>query len=281
MKRRNVRLSASVAVALSVLVISAACGSDSGTSPAATTPSESPTAAEPLQLVAIGDSIPYNAPEDCPGCTGFVDLYADELAEATGREVETQNLSQHNSLTLPMLLDELDTYEDELSTADAIIVGVAHNSIALNGDAPCGTTWNDATSTFEDWSKLTEKCAVDSAAEYRDSYDELFSTVAGWRADKPTILLALNKYSDWIGWSAASAEELQLTIPFHDAWNTMLCDSAVANGFTCADLYQAFNGPDGAEPAGDLLAADHTHPSAEGNEAIADVLVTAGFAPLG
>ena len=62
-----------------------------------------------LSLVVIGDSIPYNDTGDCPGCTGFVDRYADALAKATGREVETSNLSQHNGLTLPMLMDELET----------------------------------------------------------------------------------------------------------------------------------------------------------------------------
>jgi hypothetical protein len=61
-----------------------------------------------LSLVVIGDSIPYNDPFDCPGCTGFVDHYADALAKATGLEVTTSNLSQHNSLSLPMLMDELE-----------------------------------------------------------------------------------------------------------------------------------------------------------------------------
>ena len=31
-----------------------------------------------------GDSIPYNSPDDCPGCTGFVDQYAKAVQKATG-----------------------------------------------------------------------------------------------------------------------------------------------------------------------------------------------------
>ena len=31
------------------------------------------------RLMAIGDSIPYNDPFDCPGCTEFVDRMDDEL----------------------------------------------------------------------------------------------------------------------------------------------------------------------------------------------------------
>ena len=50
----------------------------------AATPSATPTpdaSASALSVVVIGDSIPFNSPEDCPGCTAFVDSYADGLAE--------------------------------------------------------------------------------------------------------------------------------------------------------------------------------------------------------
>jgi hypothetical protein len=60
----------------------------------------------------------------------------------------------------------------------------------------------------------------------------------------------------------------------------MLCKAAEANGFSCADIYEAFNGPDGLTPSGELNAADYTHPSNEGNEFISDVLADLGFAPL-
>ena len=61
----------------------------------------------------------------------------------------------------------------------------------------------------------------------------------------------------------------------------MICDSAKANKFACADIYHAFNGPTGEKPSGDLLADDYTHPSQKGNDEIARVLVDLGFAPLG
>jgi hypothetical protein len=77
-----------------------ACGStgaDPATSPASTsTPAGS--ASQGLHLAAIGDSIPNNSPQDCPGCTGFVDRYAKAVETATGRPVEVNNLSQHNNL---------------------------------------------------------------------------------------------------------------------------------------------------------------------------------------
>ena len=84
----------------------------------------------------IGDSIPYNSPDDCPGCTGFVDSYADAVAAATGRTVDVANLSERAGLTLPGLLDSFDDLSPVLETADVIVVGIAHNSTELTAESP-------------------------------------------------------------------------------------------------------------------------------------------------
>jgi non-ribosomal peptide synthetase component F len=104
----------------------------------------------------------------------------------------------------------------------------------------------------------------------------------GWRAGKPTILRTINRYSDWLGWTDAhlTSEQEQKTVMLHDAWNTMLCDAAKANGFVCADIYHAFNGADGTKPSGDLLGPDYTHPSQKGDDLIAQTLISEGFAPI-
>lgn len=108
------RVAALIGVAALALATTS-CSSSGGDGSAASSqsassarPSES--SAPPLSLVAVGDSLAYNSPDDCPGCTGFVDSYAEALANATGKEVTTSNLSQHNSLTLPMLMDELEPW---------------------------------------------------------------------------------------------------------------------------------------------------------------------------
>ncbi len=254
-------------------------GGSAASSPSARAGTGSETA---LSLMVIGDSIPYNSPEDCPGCTGFVDRYARALGLATGREVQVSNLSEHTGLTLPGLMDELDSFEEPVTGADAIIVGIAHNSFELNNDDQCGTTFDETTSTLHDWSKVTRACAASSAAQYRPQYDELFATVAAWRQGRPTLLRTIDKYNDWNGWQDAhlSPAQVRRTIFMHDVWNGMLCRSAEEHGFGCADIYSAFNGPDGAEPSGDLLSADYTHPSDRGNARIARVLTAQGFAPL-
>jgi len=114
-------------------------------------------------------------------------------------------------------------------------------------------------------------------------FDQLFSKVVAWRAGKPTIIRTINKYNDWIGWQEAglTRAQQQRTALQHDVWNDMLCQVAQTHDVMCADIYHAFNGPDGSTASGDLLAADYTHPSEKGNELIAKILVADGFAPLG
>ncbi len=163
--------------------------------PSSPQPSQSPTA--PLQLVAIGDSIPNNSPGECPGCQGFVDRYAAAIHTATKEPVKVQNLSEHNNLTLPGLLDELPDLKDQLGAADIIVIGIAHNSMELNAHRPCGGA---VTNELPDWSKLTPACAKAAAARYQPQFDTLFKKVAAARAGKPTVLRTINRYNDWIGW---------------------------------------------------------------------------------
>ncbi len=266
-------------VAASLVMTGCSSSTETPSSPSSVA---STTAAAPLSLVVIGDSIPFNSEEDCLACTGFVARYAEALATATGREVETKNRSEHTGLTLPGLMESLPARQAELSGADAIIIGIAHNSFPLNDEAPCGSPVDSATGLIKDWSKIDAACAAQASKKSRPVYDELYSTVAGWRAGRPTILVTINRYNDWNGFDAFDLTPAQVdkTVTLHDAWNTMLCDSAESNGFDCVDVYHAFNGSDGSKPSADLLADDYTHPSQLGNDRIARLLTERGFAPL-
>lgn len=273
--------------ALALLLLVSSCGwsgtaggADAGTgSPADPAPTSLGSAHE-LKVVVIGGSIPANAPEDCPGCTGFADLYGQELERATGEPVEVLNFSVETGLTVQRLLQGLPSLEEYLVAADAIIVSAAHGSSELASDRPCGASLTAA--GFPRWDVVDSECAAAAAARARPLYERLFQRVAATRAGKPTILLTLNRYNDWIGYRAAnlSADEEQRTKVVLDAWNSMVCEAAEAHGFACADIYSAFNGTDGLRPSGRLLAQDYTHPSQQGNDLIARVLGDLGFDPL-
>jgi len=249
-------------------------------------PTASPSGPAPWSLVAIGDSIPFNSPDDCHGCTGFVDRYAAAITKVTGHPVKVHNLSQHNGLQTNGLLEELTTdttRRKALANADIIVVGIGHNDTAWNrDDDPCdGPTGNDV-----DWSKFNATCAAAAAEIFRPKLESVYAQIVALRAGKPTIFRTINVYNDWIGdpgnnnpndLSPEAQNALRVVL---DSWSAMICKAAQANGFTCADIYHAFNGPDGLTPSGDLLAQDYTHPSDKGNEVIARVLADLGYAPL-
>ena len=279
-----------VVLLFAFILIVAACAPPAEVAPTASVPPASTPALEstaepgatPLSLVVVGDSIPYNSPQDCPGCKSFVDRYAEAISAATGRSVKVQNHSEHNSLQIDGLLRELesDTLRREaLANADIIVVGIAHNDAAMNSnddlcDGPNGDN--------PDWSKYNAECAIASAELFRPKFESVYSQIVALRGGKPTIFRTINRYNDWNGWPGHDLppEGIQATKEVIDAWNKMICKAAEENGFLCADIYSAFNGSDGLTPSGDLVAADYTHPSDKGNEVIAQILVNLGFAPL-
>lgn len=257
------------------------------TAPAATAPGPiytrpGPTARPDYVLVAVGDSIPFNSTEDCPGCAGFVTQYGAALATESGRTVGASNLSQHSGLTVPELLRELGDDKSRiaaLTDADAIIVGIAHNDVPMNlSDDACDGENGDS----PDWSKYTDKCIAAEVKRFTPIYESVYSKIAALRAGKPTILRTINRYNDWNGWPGheLSAAGLDATRRVIAAWNKMICGAAEKSGFVCADISAAFNGEDGTKPSGDLLGSDYTHPSQKGNDVIFAVLRPLGFAPL-
>jgi lysophospholipase L1-like esterase len=291
----GVRLASTVTLALLV----AACGGGAASSgpseavptaspaaasePVASLPAESPSQDDALVLVAIGDSIPYNSPEDCSGCTGFVDRYAEAASKALGRPVRVQNSTKHTNLMVDTLLGDLTNSQglkDALSNADIIIVGVAHNDVPMNRD---DDKCDGKASETPDWSKFTTKCIETEVARFTPKYQGVYEQVAALRSGKPTILRTINRYNDWIGWPDHELPKagVAATAAVIKAWNEMICAAAEANGFLCADISTKFNGADGTKPSGDLLSGDYTHPSNPGNEAIAEVLIALGYAPLG
>ena len=259
----------------------AACGGD-GARSEETAPSSSETiepsspADDELRLVVIGDSIPMNSPQDCDGCEGFVQQYADAAEAALGAPVTVTNLAEHNNLTLPALLDELPALSEDLAAADLILVGIAHNSFELNADEPCGAPLIEGN---PDWSAVTPACAEQAAAGLADDFNDLFMHVAALRDGQPTVLRALNRYDDWRGSEGIPAADTNRARVLTDEWNRVLCEAAVSHGFGCVDLHTTMNGPDGMTSAMSLLS-DGVHPNQEGHDAIAAALLRDGFAPL-
>jgi hypothetical protein len=224
--------------------------------------------------------------DDCGGCVGSVAMYADAITKATGHPVTVQNLSQHNGLRTDGLLDELknDTMRREaLANADIILVSIGVNDNPFGDDNdPCDG------SSFPVWSKFNEACVAADTKIYSPKLESVFAQIVALRAGKPTIFRTITPYNDWLGGvdgesgAVTPSEATKPTQEVYDAWSTMICKAATANGFGCADTYHAFNGPDGLTPIAGVLTASKAngHPNDKGNAVIAQTLADLGFAPL-
>jgi lysophospholipase L1-like esterase len=266
-----------LALALVVALALAGCGTGA---PPTGSPVASPGA--DLVLAAFGDSITAVPGDTCPGCTTFVDRYADALEAATGRSVAVRNLARP-SLRVGALLQDLmasSTVRDAVASADAVIVGVG------SSDAPWNLTDDacDGPATAVElvpWDDYTDECIATEVERFRPAFDAVFERIVELRADQPTIRLTINRYNDWIGFEGeVPPKAVEVSVDYNVAWNAMICETAEAHAFKCGDVGRAFNGADGRTASGDLLAADYVHPSDKGYERIAAVLAEFGFAPL-
>ena len=261
-------------VALTFLSLAAAgCGGD-GDSEESKPPE--------VTVVALGDSIPLNAPTDCPNCVGFVDSYAD----AVGAEVV--NLARGGALTGAIAGEIGDgAFADELEDADLVIV-----SFGGNDQPPYRQDYQPC--RVDDPDTIVE--AVDDlAATTTECMDRVTRRLAQWATEAVgdvhqqapgAEVVVLPPYNFWLGWPTIesapdAAREAALTAITYAvrSWRDELCAIADDLDATCVDLYTAFNGPDGSQPAGELLASDHTHPSQEGNDLIRDLLLEANLLP--
>lgn len=263
-------------------------------SPSLTAPASPTLAVDPIEVVVIGDSVPYAA--FCPGCTGFVEQYATALEARTGRPVEVENRSRNDSAGMTQIKLQVTKEERlrrEVASADIVVVSVGFNNAlpdpqtqaSLAGfydrDFGCVGDMGTTIRSYVDWAlTTTPECRQTTRDAYAWLYDVIFGEIVSLRAGRPTVLIALNVYDANLqgrDFQAAGIppETLDKLWPWmidvYDQWNTMECERAAAHGFACVDLYHAFNGPDGDQSLG-ALTVDGAHPSQKGNDLIAALL---------
>lgn len=232
---------------------------------------------------SLGDTIPVAVPE-CDGCTSFVDLWADRLTNEMERPVKVTNLAVPNTQATDVLkqVKEDEATRSALKDADLIVVDVGINDSPWNrADDPCGAAPNYP---VIQWSKITDACIDQVASEYEATLDEILSVVDETRAGKPTALRLANVYNAVIGnhvdpsWDSPAAVAPSKSA--NDLFAKIECQLVEQHGGDCVDVYHAFNGSHGSEPAKRLLASDYTHPNSKGHELIAKLLTQTGTQPL-
>lgn len=239
-------------------------------------------------LVAIGDSIPYNSPDDCPGCTGFVSSYASALETELGKPVTVANRSRHDGARSVDILRQMqsdDALLTALGTADVVLISIAFNdqppfADSHDGCPPAVSMSASELDAAEAVAATSYACIDTVVSVIRDQVADVFARL---REAAPNAAVGvLTPYDTWRGWrtldqldEASRSSLLDAETYWFQTWNRALCDEAEAIDAVCVDAYRAFNGNDGTDPAGEYLAADYTHPSQQGNDLIRDLLVEA------
>jgi acyl-CoA thioesterase-1 len=231
-------------------------------------------------LVAVGDSLAQPRPQQCAGCVGYPALYGRAVHEATGMRVTVINRATP-SIDSAQLLAQVrgdSSLRAELARADIITVTIGHNDTPwVSDNDPCdGSRSRD----HANWGKYTPACVATTARRLRGNLGQVLGELAKLRAGKPTAIRVTNFYNDNMkdpladpGGDAASKYVV-------DTYSAAICQVAQANHAACADIYHAFNGAHGTQFDGPYVAGDHVHPSAAGQQLIAHVLQSLGYAPL-
>lgn len=283
------RLAMTASKRWSVVLTCAAVTAGAQSARASTEPTE-PSPDEVISIVVIGDSVPFNSPDDCPGCTSFADSYGEAVEAATGEPVAVENRSRHDGARTADIEEQLASGEltELLRAADIVIISTGLNDgPPYEGSRPCAA---ESLATDEELFAAviatTTECVDEVTAEVRASVANVLNFV---RTEAPEAAIGvLTAYNSWTGWENLDAagpvtvdgvsEVITYTL---DQWRTALCEEAAAVDAVCVDVYDEFNGPDGQQLSGELLAPDYSHPSQLGNDRIRDLLIASDLYDLG
>lgn len=236
------------------------------TARSAETPAPTASAAVGWSLVALGDSIVSE---------GYPQLFADLVKAGTGKSVTVASFADGSNTTTTVLkaLRDQAPIRTAVADADIITISVGGNDADPFASYPAGTCAKGA---------KPSACLARYAPDLAVNYDAILTEIQELRAGKRTLIRPTTDYNPFIGWDAAPTTSFGLDFyrQVADAETALVCDLAKKHALVCADIYHAFNGPDGTKDPAPFLASDHAHPSAAGSQRIAEVMLEAGLAPL-
>lgn len=262
------QLGVALAVAATLL---AGCGGSSSTPTVRTVRPPTPTTGGQVSLVGLGDSIP--AGDECPGCTPFVELYGQQLAQQRSAPVQVTNLGV-GGWTSSDLLGALQPGGDDaaaVAAADVVTVTIGANDFFAQLDSylagDCGG--GDGLGCFQPY-----------LPQLRTTLTQVLQQISTLRAGRPTQVLVTGYWNVFPDGAVAQDEYgpgfLTASASLTTEANAVISSVAAAHGAAYADLVTPFKGAAGDADPTALLADDGDHPDQAGHQAIADALVALG-----
>jgi lysophospholipase L1-like esterase len=207
------------------------------------------------------------------GCTDFVRLYADGLADRWHASVTETNLG-HGGLTAAGLLDAVDDDTQQralVAAADVVLVTIGANDLT-----PALKAWD--ASPGQDEETCGGTCDTAALGRVGDDIGQILAVVHELRRGKPTLVLVTTYWNVFEDGDVAAGDRGQEYLRWSDGLtrrlNAAITDAAHAQGAEVVDLYAPFKA-DGRKDPTPLLAGDGDHPDAAGHRLIAETLLQA------
>jgi lysophospholipase L1-like esterase len=254
----------------SVAVVIVGCGgSNQAKQPSSAAPST--TATKALSLGVLGDSIALTTDPPC-GCTPFAALFAHRI----GARVSDGAAAGSEARDLLKQVNTDDFIRQIVRRSDDIVIDMGINDLPwMRSDDPCSVAGSQPGEVH--WAGVDQKCIRRVARQYENTMNSVLTQIDGLRANKPTMLRLTNVYDSVIGDTVTPSYNSPAAVRPSEAavarFDAIQCRLASEHHGRCVDVDRAFNGPDGSQPARRfLVASDHLHPSARGQQVIADLL---------
>jgi hypothetical protein len=241
------------------LTIGLFVGCGSSDEPEKRAPTSSPPAARALTYLALGDSWPEGA--HCGNCRTFAGLYADGLAEQTGRKVDFEDdtgqaqpyfeeLGGGSASLLKALRSDSATRGD-VAKADVIMIATGPNELGVALDpviaGTCGG--NDHMACFRKLGRLWEK-----------NFDAILREIERLRAGKPTAIRLVDAANPFVS-DPSMAPDLPKDFSatkgalIFKLLNDALCHNAAEHHAVCVDVRAILNGRTLDQPVDENSAA--------------------------
>jgi len=250
------------------LLVTGGCG-DSSAQPAA-----SPSTAPPVwNVVALGDSDTSGSGD--PTGQGWVGRYAHLLHDRLGVRVVVSNLAQEGQTSDALVASLQSDPEMRKALAGAEVVLVGSGGADLNsGDAGLEAGECEA-----------EACYADGLRAFGRNLDAALALVRTLRGPNEAVLRAITLPNVVPGAQDAVPPFITPEIGTYQTrtLRRLICAAAAKHGGRCVDALRAFNGPRGTRDAyskGWLTKDPCCYPSSEGQQAIAQLVLSSGLAPL-
>lgn len=237
-----------------------------------------------LSYTALGDSLAYGILDLSRG--GYVPRYASYVQDDTGSSVTLNNLGQ-NGWRSDQLLEALrtnSTFRNSISSSQIVTWDIGGNDfLRLMDDYTAGTCGGAD----------NQDCLRSALTAFKSNWSAILVEILALRRTSDTVLRTMDIYNPFVKAQKASdswiddggLNDFQVIKPYLDQANSHIRSTAAGYGIPCAKVYQAFNGVNGDEDAGDkgyISPYDFSgvHPGELGHKVIADLFRNLGYSPL-